>query len=784
MEYLELTLCNFQKWKDKTIRINRGVNMILGNSGSGKSTFARAIHFCLYGGRKYKLSMNGKNKLSVELKFFTNNEQFSIKRERPSEVLTVTNGDKIYKNNEAQGWIDSKFGTEESWISSSYLAQEKDNFFMSESNARKKELLNQIVFGNCSSIYEPDDILNRCEDKMNSLKKKSSDFTRTIENKQYLIENIVNEYPDASNYEEISDESFEQNKIKIQKADKKIKSLTISIHEKKKRNSLIDKIDKLKNEVKKIDTFDSVDVDKIKEKINLKSKLGKFDSNVLNYDSEVLYNNKRIFEFLFSKGMEQNENPSEFKKRIEDLKIKYQKWLELEEERNRMENENKLIKTRNDSLLERRRHEEDKYKKFINEMNYYNKKVEEKAKLEGQIQALIPEMIDENDDLSYDYISRKIELYKIATNELFCPHCKKGVFYKNSSLIKGNLESEEEQSKIVQLLDKGKMETEKRKKLEKLRIECDRFQLPRMPETVIKPAEVQLEKLIEIPKSKKVSKPEEFEIEIPTLDYKTTLSLLDSLKKIDIFQRLQELSDVDETVNFEMILKNRKEYAEKTNEIETLEKMVSEMECNDENLEEELERYSNRKKELENRSTLYKKINEYLKIEREIEKTKSEQLKVNNQIEELKVFYDDIESMARDSVDDVISSINLELQEICDELFDRPIEISLMTVKELKTVKKEKPTINLSITYNGIVYDSPSDMSGGEKKRISLALLLAFMTVSSSSICILDEVLPSMDAELKKVALKLINRKCSDKFVIHICHGIPPGLHSNIIELN
>ena len=73
--------------------------------------------------------------------------------------------------------------------------------------------------------------------------------------------------------------------------------------------------------------------------------------------------------------------------------------------------------------------------------------------------------------------------------------------------------------------------------------------------------------------------------------------------------------------------------------------------------------------------------------------------------------------------------------------------------------------------------------SDGEEGRLSLSLLIAFSRMNSNPFVIIDEVLSSMDDELKLESIDIIDKWTPGKFVIHICHSVTEGHHYNVINI-
>src|SRR5581483_11873843 len=139
---MELTLMNFRCWKNRTFYFTENVNLLSGASGAGKSTICEAIFFCLYGGMNNIYNITEKKDTTKVIMQFN---EYSITRSKPPENISVTiysdKDNKILNGTDAQSWINTKFGSKDLWIASSYLSQSCKHYLMTESNSKKMDLL-------------------------------------------------------------------------------------------------------------------------------------------------------------------------------------------------------------------------------------------------------------------------------------------------------------------------------------------------------------------------------------------------------------------------------------------------------------------------------------------------------------------------------------------------------------------------------------------------------------------------------------------------------------------
>lgn len=128
-------------------------------------------------------------------------------------------------------------------------------------------------------------------------------------------------------------------------------------------------------------------------------------------------------------------------------------------------------------------------------------------------------------------------------------------------------------------------------------------------------------------------------------------------------------------------------------------------------------------------------------------------------------------------------SINMSIQEVCNNLFDKDISITLNLFKTLKTSKTTKPNVNFSIAYQGHSYDNINMLSGGEESRLSIALTLALNRLSLFPLILLDESLSSLNIDMKEIAIKTI-RENTGHTVLIILHDYTEGIFDTTFDID
>jgi chromosome segregation ATPase len=131
-----------------------------------------------------------------------------------------------------------------------------------------------------------------------------------------------------------------------------------------------------------------------------------------------------------------------------------------------------------------------------------------------------------------------------------------------------------------------------------------------------------------------------------------------------------------------------------------------------------------------------------------------------------------------------VDSINESINYILEDIFEKPIKVTLQLHKKNKTNDKIKDNVNLNIQYDGIEYDTINKLSGGEKDRISFALTLALSRINGSPFLLLDEVTRSLNDSYRTLCLDAMRKFLgTGKTIVCINHEDVEGNYDSVITL-
>ena len=159
MIFTRLKLTNFKSHQNTIIGFNKGISVIVGENGAGKSTILEAISFALFKQHTAKkiddLVRNNANTMSVELQFISNGKEYRIVREKKSNLksslyaktssdsgfMHICSGDKEV-NNEIRQILDID---SDLFLNAIYIRQGEIAELVDKSSSEKKQLIAKLL---------------------------------------------------------------------------------------------------------------------------------------------------------------------------------------------------------------------------------------------------------------------------------------------------------------------------------------------------------------------------------------------------------------------------------------------------------------------------------------------------------------------------------------------------------------------------------------------------------------------------------------------------------------
>ena len=837
---MKITLKNFRCYENASFDFGeKGLTLLSGPSGSGKSSILLGIYFGLFG-TGTKLTMYGKTSCSIRIEF----DGIVINRtKRPNRLVVDDNGG-VYEDDAAQIVINNKFG--ESFQTTGYICQNAINSFILMSPIEKLGFLEKFAFHDTDLLQ----IKTRCKHVINERYENLIKTTSQLEIASAMVRELKEpeymEFPLCNGVKKINSESLREKAITNTKI--KYKNSNILISKGKKKIKCIQK------ELQSLEILEARVQSKEEFIKSINEKLGMLVDELQNCngisDSNCIEKYEEQLSFITTE------------KELIALQIRYDEDIERLNDMKKGELSDILEKIK---VLEKtlwKDYTEEAAKSTMHEHKQIMKDLEKIQDLRNDMSRFIVDekhLISQREELEESKkeldtkkkLQDKLEMQKGIFK---CPSCSKNLKFVSEELqLTDDIVSEIELDKycldedILKLKKRiSSMEiviTNKQTKLERFKelekniseitsqyLDEDDITLPDL--TDIKKDLEYMKKYIYSQQSiekqltslktlqKEIEKNKQYSNFIESFETSTNTQKknIDSLKnKISALMNVKIIYD-EEEIRSKIIAEKQKKTI-----IETIKRDIKELNKDKDDHKKQLEVYKDLylrefpsiRKISEVKSELSEKVKEYEELEKNkqelekdiqnIEKYK-EYIKV---LESYKTWTDKINILEKDEIENrkqygaaitlkekileaesiamlnVISSINTHSQVYLDSFFpDNPISVKLVTFKETKKGKSvsKKPQINLQIEYKGMEADLTS-LSGGETSRVILAFTLALGEMFNTPIMLLDECTSSLDQELTAEVMDGIRDNFSGKLVLIIAHQVCMGGYDKVIEI-
>ncbi len=174
---MELSVKNFRCWNRKTICLApKGITLLIGHSGAGKSSLLEAIAFLITGKGKNIISQG---KSTCEVTLVLNDGTFIKRSKRPNILHVKIPGGVTYEDAAAQGYINEKFTT--NFMELGYLGQSgKNNSFVLKGPSDKLAFIESLAFLHVD--------ITQIKSSAHNIFKERSEFLRDTTSKLEILE--------------------------------------------------------------------------------------------------------------------------------------------------------------------------------------------------------------------------------------------------------------------------------------------------------------------------------------------------------------------------------------------------------------------------------------------------------------------------------------------------------------------------------------------------------------------------------------------------------------------
>lgn len=449
MIFKRLKLFNFKSHEETVIPFEKGISVIVGENGAGKSTILEAISFALFKQHTAKkiddLVRNNSEAMNVELEFISNGREYKIIREKKNSLKSslfkktssdggyvhVCTGDKEVANEIHQILdIDSDL-----FLNAIYIRQGEIADLVDKTSAEKKQLIAKLLgIDSLEKAWKnllP--IINDYENRLSELKGKlyNSDTLKEdldkkraeldalkqrgheLEDQITELNNLLKEMSENKRNMEIEKEIFETQSNNLEAEEKTLAKLEED------RRVVVDNLDKIRESEEEIERLE-----KYVSKLDVYLDFEKSVTSIQKLKDEEKEINDKL------------DSIAEQKQLIEDKKEGYNNFIASEEEINKLDNQKVNFEK---ELASMAKFEKDK-KELLqnieeerNDIDAFFSKSKDKLSDEGLSQDILSEVddFDHIEKATSDFLDEISSKIKELSNEIISKNEEIVVFKQN-----------------------------------------------------------------------------------------------------------------------------------------------------------------------------------------------------------------------------------------------------------------------------------------------------------------------------------------------------------------
>ena len=754
---MKVILHNFRYYKgDHEKELDVGVKLVKGRNGTGKTSLLESIDYVLYGKLQKQYSFETKS-CYVRLEI---SDGVWIQRNSGPGKLEFQTGKGLYSGTEAQHLIDQMYGTRDVFLSSSYLKQGERCALMDGTNSEKMALIRSIAFREDDVLETQEKIKAKLKSQTNIVEKLNKELEISkIRLNDFLKENHgIDEFISELNLEELASD------LKI----------------------FNDKSNHLNIEFQRV--------------LSVETQIKTIQSMIENLSGEV--DEAKI-----------KQECDEIDKQIAELDKKCEQVRQYQAEKSVQEKSEQILKNHRDTVskceTEVMSTQLQTGKFTVEELDARVLEVQSNEKIQKDINAIlgkigitkqidIPKRVGEIGSQIRSLKGKSIECQTDIENKKWneehkdikkCPKCSAGLSLKGKDLI---YVSDNYVPELKTVTDSNASQS----KLESIKSQIDKLEF------------------LKLSINEEESKLNELKSKVKIISGCSDLNLLAKLRtaKIKLTDSQTRLAQVEKDV---IVSEVKCEITESVTEIN---KKISELRSKKSGLNAKIDKknvMAAEEKKLANlKESLGPKTSGEIKcdmneIAQKILETKSiiskceqkikyEKFKSDYSINQTKVEKESEKSskMSKileiakqveiDVLEESVAHLNHKMKEFLDIMFTEDnMAIEFKTVRDSKSKPGAKSMqCSMSIFFKNSTYDKASQLSGGERERVSIAMMLSLNSLLDSNLIMLDETLRSIDTESRLAIIEMLQNLVDDNKVCVIIEHVPiVGVYEHQMEM-
>lgn len=726
---MQIKLKNFKQHKSLQIDLSsKGIVMLQGKTGAGKSSILEAISFALYGQPSKVKSWNGgKCEVSLEIAGAK-----VVRTAGPSSLAVEIDG-KTFLDAEAQQVINQKvlLMQESEFAISSYIQQGAENSLLSLTPAEMQKTIQSVAYKG----VDPDDIKK-------SLAKKALDQNTIVAKLQSRLEA-------QKEYYEASARSFSESALPEEKQ----------------------KPDILPEDARKILEAERQKSYQIQSQIDdVNKKISEGSENIISHNESKINSTQKIVHAVDEKILKvrsdmDNNTPwkSVSKEGVKERSLIYQQKIEM------FNIENKIADILNN----------------IMSLAGLSKESDTKSHEE-----YIKTSTQKLDDLRSEAVSLKEQIKDLENWEdtVKCPSCQADLKIMQKKLVESKAKPDDIDEQIASLKEKLDVIIERGKNLsariDSVKKLCGQYEgakaqydemtdpMPDVDDFYALQAEVEHNNKYILEQEQKEKEFSSLKEEMANLENSRMfyVSEINSLKEAN-----EKLSGQRSDEN--LPLKREKLEQEMADCREAMKALEMQVVTSISQLS-VYERYLDAKRDF------LEKKEKLLALKKDLENTAKDLKEAEEKAAACEVAKKIHQKASSAALEQKINEINSLSKRYVDRLFeDDGTVIALSSVVE--TQKKEiRSKIGVNIAHKGNKVKSIKELSGGERARACLAFQLGLSDLYHSPFLMIDEGFNGLDLQTKEECLEVLREVSEDKLLMVVEHGAPEAFFDDVIKIN